>query len=177
MNNLQTPHLTEDELDEVLLGFASEDATRHVAVCEPCGVRIEAFRNQMAVFNHASMAWSEARSNTISRDIATHKPTPRLTLTTVWSSAATLVVALAFGLTTILHQVPVATDLKAASPDQAVIAAHPDHDQNELASDNEMLAAINSEFGAPRPAQLGIYENTRTHASDTRPAIPLQVRE
>ena len=109
------------------------------------------------------MAWSEARSNTISRDIADHKPTPRLTLTTIWSSAATLVVALACGLSTALHQAPVVAN-------QAIIVAHPEHDQKELASDNEMLAAINSEFGAPRPAQLGIYENTQAHTVDARRA-------
>ncbi len=168
MNNLQNPHLTEDELDEVLMGFASEDATLHVAACEPCGARLDVFRSQMAVFSQASMAWSDARSNTISRDILAHKPTRRLTLTTVWSSAATLMLALAFSLTTALHQGPRAAD--------SAVVAHPDHDQSELASDNEMLAAINSEFGAPRQAQVGIYENVTAHPAGARSAVSLQVR-
>lgn len=168
MNTPQNKHLTEDELDEVLLGFASEDATLHVASCEPCGARLEVFRGQMAAFSQASMAWSDARSNTISRDILAHKPTPRLTLTTVWSSAATLMLALAVGLTTAVHQGPRATD--------SAVVAHPDHDQSELASDNEMLAAINSEFGAPRQAQVGIYENAKGHSVGAHSALPLQVR-
>lgn len=164
MNNLQTTHLTEDELDEVLLGFASEDATMHAAACEPCGVRLEVFRSQMAVFSQASMAWSEARSNTISRDLAAHKPRPRLSLTAVWSSAATLMVALAFGVTIAMHQAPPAP----------AFASHPEHDVQELASDNEMLSAINSEFGAPRPARLGLYEKTTVRAQRV---AQMQVRD
>lgn len=170
-------HLSEDDLDEILIGNASAEATAHLAGCQPCEDRLTAFQSQMAVFNQASLAWSEARSNTISRDLAAHKPTPRLTLTTVWSSAATLIVALAFGLSTALHQ-PAATSTAAnPSSTQPAVAAHPEHNQSEIASDNAMLDAIDSEIETPQPAQFGLYQTAKAHAPAARHDASMQVQD
>lgn len=161
-------HLTEDELDEVLMGIASAEISAHIEICQPCGDRLEAFKTQMSVFNQATMAWSESRSNGLSRDIAAHTPTPRLTLATVWCSAATAMLALAFGLTITLHKAPAAND---------AAYSHPDHDQRELATDNAMLAAIDSEMGTPRPTQFGIYENTKARVAASQRPVAEQVQD
>jgi hypothetical protein len=160
-------HLSEDDLDEILMGIASPDASAHLAECPPCAERLTAFESQLAVFNHASLAWSEARSNTLTRDISAHKATPRVTLTTVWGSAATLMVALAFGLSITLHPAPATLEAANPSSSQPAIAVHPEHDQNELASDNAMLEAIDSEMGAPQPVQFEVNRNTRTSSTAT----------
>jgi len=165
MNSLK--HLSEEDLDDILIGIASPDTSTHLAECLPCAERLTAFQSQMAVFNQASMAWSEARSNTLSRDLAKHKVTPRVTLTTVWGSAATLMVALAFGLSFTLHQTPATLEAANPSSPQPAIAVHPEHDQHELASDNAMLEAIDSEMGAPQPAQFGLYQNTKARSTAT----------
>ncbi len=52
--HLLTNHLTEDDLDEVLLGFAPAAALDHTAGCPDCQARLAAFRSQLAVFNQAS---------------------------------------------------------------------------------------------------------------------------
>jgi hypothetical protein len=170
-------HLSEDDLDEVLIGIASSESLMHLAECEPCEARLIAFRSEMAAFNQASIAWSEARSNTISRDIAAHKPTPRLTLGAAWSSAAALVVTFAFGLSMALHQPGATLDAANPSSTQTAVVTHPDHDQDQLASDNAMLAAIDSEMGTPQPAQLGLYQPVKAHATAVRRAANMQEQD
>jgi len=150
-------HLSEDDLDEVLMGFGSAAASAHLAVCEPCEQRLSAFQTQMAQFNQASLAWSEARSNTISRDLSTHKPTPRLTLSAAWSSAAAFALVLAFGVTAGLQHAPATLEAANASTAQAGAAPDPQH---EIDSDNAMLQAIDSEIATPQPTRFGLYEKT-----------------
>jgi len=174
---LTHPHLSEDDLDEVLIGIASSEALTHIAECEPCEVRLTAFRSQMAVFNQASMAWSEVRSNTISRDLAAHKPTPRLTLSAAWSSAAALVVTFAFGLSMVLHQAPATPVAPNPSSSQTAAVTHPEHDQHEIASDNAMLAAIDSEMGTPQPAQFGLYQPVKAHTAAIRRDATMQEQD
>jgi hypothetical protein len=73
---LDALHLTEDELDEVLIsdgdthGTLSDASRAHLAGCDACQARLEAFTTSLAHFNQASMAWSEARSNTVTRDLS-----------------------------------------------------------------------------------------------------------
>jgi len=175
-------HLSEDELDEVLLGIAAPEVSAHLAVCAPCTRRLTIFQTelqaQISAFNQASLAWSEARSNTISRDIRNHKATPRLTLPAVWSGAAALVLAATFALHTSFQHAAGSLDAAnsaatLSSPD----AVHPEHDQHELASDNAMLAAIDSEMGTPQAAQFGIFQNTNAAISTQQTDAPVQVRD
>jgi hypothetical protein len=160
--NPYSNHLSEDDLDEVLIGIASPEASAHLAECQSCGERLTAFQTQMDLFKQASMAWSEARSNTIPRELAARPATPRLTLTTVWGSAATLVFALAFALNVTLHQAPAAIEASNPPVSEPAIAVHPEHDAHEIASDNAMLEAIDSEMGTPQPAQFGLYQPVKT---------------
>ena len=182
VSNLSTSHLTDDQLDEVLLGIASQPATAHLAVCDPCTQRFVNFQAglqaQMSAFNQASLAWSEARSNTISRDIRRHKSTPRVTLPAVWSAASALVLAAIFTVNAGLQRTPGSlesanTAATISSPD----AVHPEHSQFELASDNAMLDAIDSEMGTPQPSQFGILQNTNSSIASQQADAAVQVRD
>jgi hypothetical protein len=164
-------HLSEDELDEFLMGFGSPAAAAHLSACEPCGVRLTDFEQQVAAFNQASLKWSQARSNSISRDLAAHKLTPRLTLTTAWSSAAALVLALAFGFTAIVQHNSGTLEAANASTGQvAPVSA----EQSDIASDNAMLAAIGSEINTPQPTRFSTDEAA---TSPQRRASSPQVRD
>ncbi len=179
--NFAVTHLSEDQLDEVLLGIALPAASAHLATCEPCTVRFTAFQSelqaQMAAFNTASLAWSEARSNTISRDIARHKATLRLTMPAVWSGAAALVLAATFALhTSFQHGAGQLTESNSTASMTSAEAVHPEHDQFELASDNAMLAAIDSEMGTPQPTQFGIYQNVKASVLTQQTEAAAQVR-
>lgn len=178
-------HLSEDDLDEVLLGIASPQSSAHLAACDLCTERFQTFQTelkaQMTAFNQASMAWSEARSNTISRDLASHKSTPRLTLPAIWSATAAMVLAVTLALHVSLDHRSAALEASNSTASQTISASadaiHPEHDQHELASDNAMLAAIDSEMGTPQPAQFGLYQTTKASV-ETAPAIaPEQMRD
>jgi hypothetical protein len=196
--NFAVSHLSEDDLDEILLDIAPPAATAHLAACESCARRFTAFQTQlqaqMSAFNQASLAWSEARSNTISRDLTHHKATPRITLPAAWSAAAALVLAATFGLHAGLDRAPGAQDathaaavraagLDAASRDSADRdaadrdAVHPEHDQYELAADNAMLLSIDSEMGTPQPGQFGLYQKTKAPVAPQQSDDAVQVRD
>ncbi len=183
--NSAVSHLSEDNLDEILLGIASPESSAHLAACGVCTVRFTTFqaelKAQMSAFNQASMAWSEARSNTISRDLAHHKATPRLTLPAVWSAAAAMMLAATLALHVSLDRRSSALEASNSVASQTISASsdaiHPEHDQHELASDNAMLAAIDSEMGTPQPDQFGLSQNTKGEAEDEQPVAPAQVRD
>jgi hypothetical protein len=165
---LTATHLSEDDLDDFLLGLASSDAAGHVAACPACRQRIATFESQMAVFNQASRDWSEARSNTISRDLAAHRPSLRLTPAAMWYSTAAAVLAVALTVTTNLHRD--AGLQTGTSQTETVAAVAPD----EIDADNAMLAAINSETATPRASRFGLYES----AAASAPRTPIrQVKE
>jgi len=160
-------HLSDDELDEILIGIATVDASTHLAGCSACGDRFAAFQSQLDSFNHATMAWSEARANTISRDIAAHRPTQRVTLRAAWSSAVGFVVA--------AHHSSAPAPLAAihapmVMPEQEAVQQH------EIASDNEMLAAIHSEIVVPDADRLELYEST-TQSAPAPHSTPEQARD
>ena len=167
-------HLSHDALDEVLMGIGSLDAVAHLRVCEICGQRVANFESQMALFNQASLAWSDARSNTLSRDLAAHKPTPRLTIPALCYSAAAVVLAVAVGLSASMHR---AATLEADNSSTLQIAAASGVDQHEIASDNQMLAAIDSEIVTPRPAQFGLYDEVQTHIQPEHRTLTRQVKD
>ena len=60
-------HLSEEALDDVLIGLGSAESEAHLAVCPECRAEVETFRGDVALFNAASVAWSESR-----------RPQPRL---------------------------------------------------------------------------------------------------
>jgi hypothetical protein len=162
---LTASHLSEDDLDEVLLGFAAPAASAHAASCPDCQARLDSFRGQLAAFNQASSDWSVARSNTISRDLAGHRTALRLTPATLWYSTAAAVLAVAFSISTGLHRESVS--LQSARAAQSEVVAEVAPDQGELASDNAMLAAIDSETATPRMAQYGLQPGaTRPRAAN-----------
>ena len=55
-------HLTEEALNDLLLGMAAPASEAHLAVCAGCRARVEEFQSGMRQFNEASLAWSEARA-------------------------------------------------------------------------------------------------------------------
>jgi len=183
--NSAVSHLSEDHLDEILLGIASPESSAHLAACGLCSERLAAFhvelKTQMSAFNQASMAWSEAHSNTISRDLTRHKVTPRLTLPKVWSAAAAMVLVATLGLHVSLDRRSAALEASNSKASQTISntsdAIHPEHDQYELASDNAMLAAIDSEMGTPQPTQLGLYQNAKAAVATQEPTSPEQLRD
>jgi hypothetical protein len=173
-------HLTDAQLDDLFVGDAAPEFQGHLDTCPACNARLAEFRGSLALFNQASLSWSEAKSNTLSRDLSTHQASFRLPS---WSLAAVMlfVVALALAFT---HSRPggsrsVALNHSAVSQnDQQADPATRDH---EIASDNAMLQAIHSEIYRPEPSPLAPYEQAEVgqgagsrvdshHAAPDRPS-------
>ncbi len=159
-----TPHLTEDELEEVLLGLDAPDSEDHLAVCAICRGKVEDFKGSLELFNQASMAWSQAKSNSLNRDLAEHRIPFRMSVRAVWTCASVLVLLLA-GLVDVgeHRQQADRTAHVAALADQPAQTADPStSDSSEIASDNAMMQQIDAAINTPEPspAQLYGHENT-----------------
>ena len=155
-----TQHLSEEELDDVLIGMGSAAAEGHLAGCAVCNARIAPFQTSVTAFNESSLAWAQAKSNGVSRDLSAARLSTGRTQPMAWGAGVAMIGAIAFALGTGLHRAPAALD---ASP----AAQSTTDDEKDIAADNAMLAAINSEIGTAAPAPLQPFRLTsgRSHRS------------
>ncbi len=159
---MNTEHLSEAEVEEALLGFASDDRTQHAKTCAACRGKIDDFKETMALFNEASMGWSQAKSNSLSRDLAGHRTPFRVSMTFVWSSAsaAVLIIAGIVGLGMHQHE----QTLTAATASGRQVSSG---DANEIASDNAMLQEIDAAINTSEPSPAEVYRTTSANTSHT----------
>jgi anti-sigma factor RsiW len=54
-------HLSEEAFDDLLIGLGSIEQARHLSRCAACRAKVEQFREDVGLFNQASMQWSEAQ--------------------------------------------------------------------------------------------------------------------
>lgn len=162
-------HLTEDQLDEVLIGCASPETAAHLHDCEFCNGQLAEFRSTMAAFHHAASAWSEAKSNALTRDLNRHQPAFRITARAAWSCASVVVLAAATALGLGLHQH--ADRIAVARQHRQQLDAASSQD---LASDDAMLRQIDSalDTSEPSPDELyGIADTASAPRRNSRPQV------
>ena len=172
-------HLTEDELDEAVLGIGFGDQRLHLAGCPYCRARLEQFAATMSVFNQASTAWSEARSNALNRDLKEHSTPLRFSARALWTCASALVVlaTVTAGLGVWQHS----ETLMAAETAQRSIQTERNQTfdanvENEIATDNTMLLQIEAAISVSEPSPQQEYGiNTSLERSNNK-AHPPQVR-
>jgi len=153
-NTLQFGHLTEEDLDDVLIGCASDDALLHAAECEACGAQILAFQSSMTTFNTGTMAWAQAKSNTVSRDLSAAQLS-NASQPMRWSVGVATMAAMACVLTVGLHRGPSGVDVVQAPVEQSSAVSN----EQEIAADNDLLEAINSEMSTTVPAPLQSFRH------------------
>lgn len=61
MTSESSAHLSEEALDDVLIGLSSPESEAHLAVCGACRGQLEDFQSRVQVFNQTSLAWSESK--------------------------------------------------------------------------------------------------------------------
>ena len=157
---MNTEHLSEAEVEEALMGIASDDRTQHAKTCDVCRGKIDEFKKTMALFDEASMGWSQAKSNSLSRNLAGHRTPFRVSMRFVWSSAsaAVLVVAGIVGMGVHQHE----QTLRASN---AAVRQAPSGDANEIASDNAMMREIDAAINVSEPSPDELYRTTSVRAS------------
>jgi len=162
--NTNDLHLTEDQLDDHLIGDLAAPAAAHLAACALCTARVAEAASPIASFQSVSLAWSERLSATAPI------PSPSasralLERRLVWSMAIALCAA-GLSLTGISHRSAAPVPTVAASTRTAAPTAA------ELSRDNQLLRTIDSELdaSAESPAALGlapVSTTTRARAANT----------
>ena len=157
-----TRHLTEDELEEVLLGLDCAESEVHLAECAVCRGKVDEFRDSLDLFNHASLAWSEAKSNSLNRDLAEHRTPFRMSVRTVWTCASVLVVVLAgaIGLGERRHTERNAGANPGTTLQAETTVEQPSDAASEIASDNAMMRQIDAAINTPEPSPSQLYGRT-----------------
>lgn len=143
-----TSHLSEDQINDALIGEISDEARLHLDACALCQAEVEPFQATLASFNQASAAWSQARSHTLNRDLSDVRPARRFTPAAICSCASALVVAAAIVFSSGLHHVAPADSAGAPA---GLVADNSAARESEIAADNAMLGAIDSELQPATP--------------------------
>jgi hypothetical protein len=176
--DLNTVHLTSDQIDDHLIGDLAPTPAEHLAACPLCADRVAAAALPFATFQQVSTAWSERRSATLPIPIPSERPA-LWQRNMAWASA-TLSIALGFAFMNASHQFSLlnaAPPAAAASPAIAqtaplpppvTIAAVPRLTETaslppspraaRISADNHMLQAINASLApaTDSPAALGL---------------------
>jgi len=153
-------HLSEDQINDALIGELSDEVRLHLAACALCQAEVEPFQATLVSFNQATAAWSEAKSNTLNRDLSGVRPAHRFAPAALWSCASALVVAAAiiFGSG---HRHDSASAPAGLVADNSAAAR-----ASEIAADNAMLGAIDSELQVATPS-LALADSERVSSPRT----------
>ena len=152
-SNQQPEHLTEEQLQDVLLGEGLAAGIAHLAVCAVCSSRRDTFASTLREFNQASLAWSQARSYTLpALSPLSRRPLSRLLPAAGWAFVATLLVLVAL---LFAHPVPHARQAALEAPPAAQTVT-PDP---QVAADNVLLAQIDSALEQPEPPTAALFEH------------------
>ena len=151
--------LTEDQVDDQLIGDLAPVAAAHLAVCDHCRARVAAAEQPLTSFREVSLAWAERQSATMpTRPGVQERPSHRL----AWASVATAVLAIGVAIP-VLRQHGSApatmTPALAAAGYTGIGSVTPVAATSEqIESDNRMLEAIERELDAPAdgPAEYGL---------------------
>ena len=151
-------HLSEEALDDVLIGRGSAESDAHLARCGECRAKVEKFQSDMELFNAASMAWSEAQPAQ-APDQTRLVPVRRMPFALAGSAVAAslaVVIALSVG----HHERKISADKRI---NDAVVV---EDSQVQIAQDNELMEAVNAAIGPQDESMMdeyGISENHSRH--------------
>lgn len=160
MTPVSTNHLSQEALDDVLIGLGSAESHAHLAVCFECRAQVETFRGDISLFNAASMAWSKSRPQLPVRE----RQAPRVPAAIVgWAVSAAAMAGMAFGIWH--HHSP-------APPSQAnTVQSLPVDSEAQIVQDNQLLQAVNAAINTDEASPIDEYKilesprpNTKAHS-------------
>ena len=173
MKNL---HLSETELESVLIGDAAPASAAHLADCGSCRTALAEMEAPLAGFRAVTLAWSERRSATMPlRDLDAARRRAAAAWRQRFALSTGLAVALVVGVAIpVLHRTAATetgtnhtaatAEAVSASPASPASSESPDE---QISHDNLMLKAIDQELDsrAESPVSLGLQPATRSHQS------------
>jgi len=132
-------HLSEEALNDVLIGEASPAAASHLAGCAACRAKVEQTGLAMQLFNKASLAWSETRSITMQAPRVPARGRHLPFATAAWAAVAGLLLVAA---------VPVWRHAERPAPQPGTMAVSSnmgaEDSETQIAQDNELLKAVDA---------------------------------
>ncbi len=139
-------HLSEEALNDVLIGMGSDESEIHLAVCAACRARVDEFHSDMDAFNRSSLASSEFASRQSPHPIV---PRPRSQSLRVLSFGMAAAAALFLAMTTSLwhktdHKIDQGSTNQVSFNQGAPHVDVPEDTEAQIAQDNELLKAVNA---------------------------------
>ena len=141
-------HLTDEALDDVLIGLGSPESDAHLARCPGCRAKVETFHGDVHLFNAASMAWSQSRLPGL-RPIHHAVRRTRIAFAS-WAAVAATLAILAFA---VWHHRAV------PAPNQAfTVQSQPVDSEAQIAQDNQLLQAVNAAISPDDVSPIDEYK-------------------
>jgi predicted anti-sigma-YlaC factor YlaD len=154
-------HLSEEAIDDVLIGLGSPESDAHLAACSHCRGQLEQFRSEMNLFNQASLAWSKAKSATILRAAPRPKARPALPAPAGWVLAAAALLAIGLPVWNHAHRSPAGDASDYASTYAPAPASPAGDSEAQIAEDNDLLRSVNAALNSNEVSPISEY-----HLSD-----------
>ena len=163
MSMQSATHLTEEALDDLLIGLASVESEAHLAECAACRTKVQAFGAHLKAFNHASMAWSQSRAEAL----PAIRPAASVKVKSIWTALAPLEWAAAAAVLLLLalpvwnrNQLPVPVSSAVATPAAGDTEA-------QIAEDNDLLKSVDAALStndASPIAEYGLIDRPHSHS-------------
>jgi predicted anti-sigma-YlaC factor YlaD len=145
----RSSHLSEEALNDVLIGLGSPEAEAHLDECEVCRGKLQAFRSEVNVFNQASLAWSESRAEKSSCVAREARARSVIFSPAVWALAALFLLVIGF---------PVWNRGHRALPDgKTETAVESSVSEAQIAEDNNLLRSVNAVLSANEASPVSEY--------------------
>ena len=142
-----TNHLSEEALDDVLIGLGSPESHDHLAVCAECRAQVKTFHGDVALFNAASMAWTQSR---MPRPRASEPRRVRLHAALAgWAISAAAVLMMALG---IWHH------RSQPNPSLANTVPPPVDSAEQIAQDNQLMQDVNAAITPDEASPIEEYK-------------------
>lgn len=173
-------HLTEDQIDDALMGDLAAEAAAHLEGCTGCAERLAEAKMPLASFKAVSTAWSERRSATLPVVVPQRAGLGARGRLAGWSVALSAALAVVIGVPLMLHQdrgpaaegphgsgqMAQAVPAEAVGQPTAAVASSTKAGVREavadeqISQDNAMLRDVNRELNASgqSPAALGLLQ-------------------
>lgn len=132
MTPASTKHLSEEELNDALIGLGSSASEAHLARCPECRMKVQEFHVDVDMFNQASMAWIEAKP---AKRVRATSRVPALHMSSTIAGWALAAMLLAVAVAPIRHH-PGSNSLQTGAQAQ-------DSD-TQITEDNELMQEVNA---------------------------------
>ena len=136
MKSESSAHLSEEALDDVLIGLSSPESEAHLAICSVCRGQLEDFQSRVQVFNQTSLAWSESKPAVSLRPKVEAKARRQRFIPLELAMAATLLLLIGVPVWNREHN-------QTSEPPVAQSAAAGDS-ETQIAQDNDLLRSVDA---------------------------------